>query len=221
LRLHPDWRDVTHEQRQAYFEQDKLLFHAWAEEKIRNGTAQTFTMDLEGEHGPYPEPQRIKPRGAEPPLARLERQLADYKAGEAVNARAAGFPIEPGEWPQGYNEPLKLRVLEGELDWEGVTDKQKEAVSVREVEFGKISRDQLNLVYEDIAFDGKEEVDERPARRLFDEANNARAVASAGQTPFEAQLDQVRPTTRNLIESVMLDTWPRNAAIVDFGIDSQ
>ena len=38
---------------------------------------------------------------------------------------------------------------------------------------------------------------------------------------FEEQLGKVRPVTRNLVESVMLDAWPRNAAIVDFGIDSQ
>lgn len=38
---------------------------------------------------------------------------------------------------------------------------------------------------------------------------------------FIEQLEQVRPVTRNLIESVMLDSWPDHAAIVDFGIDSQ
>jgi hypothetical protein len=38
---------------------------------------------------------------------------------------------------------------------------------------------------------------------------------------FTDQLRQVRPVTRNLIESLMLDIWPHHAAIVDFGIDSQ
>lgn len=42
---------------------------------------------------------------------------------------------------------------------------------------------------------------------------------------FEASRDEGRPpirdTTRDLVESVMLDAWPRNAAVVDFGIDSQ
>lgn len=41
------------------------------------------------------------------------------------------------------------------------------------------------------------------------------------ETDFIQQLEQVRPVTRNLIESVMLDSWPDPAAIVDFGIDSQ
>lgn len=31
----------------------------------------------------------------------------------------------------------------------------------------------------------------------------------------------VRPVTQNLVDSIMLDIWPRSAAIVDFGIDSQ
>ena len=35
LKLHPDWRDVTPEQRDAYFEQDKLLFRAMAAEKLK------------------------------------------------------------------------------------------------------------------------------------------------------------------------------------------
>lgn len=220
-RLHPDWGDVTPEQRNAYFDQDKLLFRAWADEKVKNGTAQSFIMDLEGEHGPYHEPQRIEPRSAAPPLDRLERQLADYKAAEAARARSAGYPIEPDEWPRGYNEPLKLRVLEGELDWSGVGDKEKEAVLAREVDFGKISRDQLNFVYEDIAFGAKEDVDERAARRLFDKSNFAKAVAEADQASFGEQLAKARDTTRNLIEAVAMDAWPRSGAIVDFGIDSQ
>jgi hypothetical protein len=31
----------------------------------------------------------------------------------------------------------------------------------------------------------------------------------------------VRPVTRNLVEAIMLDMWPRTAAIVDFGLDDQ
>lgn len=30
----------------------------------------------------------------------------------------------------------------------------------------------------------------------------------------------VRPATQNLFDSLCLDVWPRNAAIVDFGLDS-
>ena len=35
------------------------------------------------------------------------------------------------------------------------------------------------------------------------------------------QYRAVRDTTRNLIESAVMGGWPRRAAIVDFGIDSE
>jgi hypothetical protein len=31
----------------------------------------------------------------------------------------------------------------------------------------------------------------------------------------------VRPVTRNLVTSILIDAWPNHTAIVDFGIDSQ
>ena len=208
LKLHPDWRDVTPEQRDAYFEQDKLLFRAWAEEKVRNGTAQSFNMDLEGEHGPY-EPQRIESRSQVPPIERVGRQLADYKASEAVNAQAAGYQIGPGEWPLVYTEALKLRVVEGNLDWTGVAARDKEAVLAREIDFSGITPEQFRFVYEDIAFDKVEPADPAVAQALFD-----RSRSQAGQ-------HRIRQTTRNLVESIMLDVWPRSGAIIDFGLKSQ
>jgi hypothetical protein len=38
---------------------------------------------------------------------------------------------------------------------------------------------------------------------------------------FDEQLESVREVTRDLIESIRRDEWPRGAAILDFGIDSQ
>jgi hypothetical protein len=40
-------------------------------------------------------------------------------------------------------------------------------------------------------------------------------------TKFAEQLLSVRPTTRNLVTSILMDAWPSHAAVVDFGIDSQ
>jgi hypothetical protein len=40
-------------------------------------------------------------------------------------------------------------------------------------------------------------------------------------TKFAEQLLLVRPTTRSLVTSILLDAWPNDAAAVDFGIDSQ
>jgi hypothetical protein len=41
------------------------------------------------------------------------------------------------------------------------------------------------------------------------------------QTKFAEQLASVRPTTRHLVTSILLDSWPSHATVVDFGIDSQ
>jgi len=40
-------------------------------------------------------------------------------------------------------------------------------------------------------------------------------------TKFAEQLLSVRPTTRSLVTSILMDAWPNPATIVDFGIDSQ
>lgn len=40
-------------------------------------------------------------------------------------------------------------------------------------------------------------------------------------TKFAEQLLSVRPTTRSLVTSILMDAWPNHAAVVDFGIDSQ
>jgi hypothetical protein len=37
----------------------------------------------------------------------------------------------------------------------------------------------------------------------------------------EWDLDNVRPVTKNLVEAIMLDVWPRTAAVIDFGLDSR
>jgi hypothetical protein len=137
-------------------------------------------------------------------LARAERQLREWK--ETNGGRRMEF------------EAGKLHVLEQDIDWTGVDGRDKQAVLAREVDFSKISRDELNDVYVKI---GSDDIDERPARRLFDEANYARAVAEADKAPFAEQIAGARDTTRNLIGSIQLDNWPRIGAIVDFGIDTQ
>jgi hypothetical protein len=44
---------------------------------------------------------------------------------------------------------------------------------------------------------------------------------STRHTKFAEQLLSVRPVTRDLVTSVLMDAWPGNAAVVDFGIDTQ
>jgi hypothetical protein len=40
-------------------------------------------------------------------------------------------------------------------------------------------------------------------------------------TRFAEQLLSVRPTTKSLVTSILMDAWPSSAAVVDFGIDSR
>ena len=44
---------------------------------------------------------------------------------------------------------------------------------------------------------------------------------SSKHTTFAEQLLSVRPTTRNLVTSMLSDSWPSHGAVVDFGIDTQ
>ena len=44
---------------------------------------------------------------------------------------------------------------------------------------------------------------------------------SSRHKEFAEQLLSVRPVTRSLVTSILMDAWPNHAAIVDFGIDSQ
>jgi hypothetical protein len=222
---YPDWHDVTHEQRSAYLEEDRASQRLLAQEKIRAGTARSFNMDLEGAHGPY-EPQRLESRSDEPPLQRVERQLSDFKASHPPPKRDSSFPagrigdllrgLMDHSWESGLTDAGKLRVLEGELDWTDVSDRDKEAVLAREVDFTKITREQFDYVYFDIEHDRCSCADESAARRLFDKAAELRTARTADEPP-----PGPRDTTRNLVESIWLDVWPRSGAIVDFGLKSQ
>jgi hypothetical protein len=192
LRLHPDWHDVTDERRTAYIEEDRLALRAKAQKKIETGNAQSFSMDLDGKEGPH-SPQRIDPNPRQQPLERVEQQLRDHKAYRM----------------QGLNDAGKLRVIEGEIEWTGIAFRDKEAILAREVNFAAITPEQFRFVYEDIAFDKMEPADPAVAEVLFHRSR------------VQAGLQPVRDTTRNLIEAIGLDTWPRSGAIVDFGLKSQ
>lgn len=156
LRLHPDWREVTPEQRDAYMEEDKLKFRAMAEEKVKSGKAMTFDMDLEGVNGPHT-PQRLPDNGGESPLQKAENQLRQHKASGMLGGR--------------LSEAGKLRVIEGEVEWVGVKPDSKEAILKREVKFSKIDRNAFEFVYQDIRFDKGWKADDTVARKLFEAAH--------------------------------------------------
>lgn len=164
----------------------------------------------------------------EPPIERVERQLRQWKLNNSPDfvPDPATSSLGPGTYRPAEDawsvipEDQKLRVMEGDINWTGVGHKDKEALLARHIDFSKISCEQLNAVYE-IPINTAHEPDERPARRLFDNANFAQAVADPDKGDFYEQLTKIRSTTRDLIESIKLDSWPRAAAVVDFGLDSQ
>jgi hypothetical protein len=47
------------------------------------------------------------------------------------------------------------------------------------------------------------------------------AQALFERSRVQPALPPLRDTTRNLVEIVLLDVWPRNAAVVDFGLRTQ
>jgi hypothetical protein len=161
LKLHPDWREVTPEQREAYMEEDKLMFRAMAREKIASGTAHSFIMDMDGEHGPYAPQQIPKVATQEEPLRRVERQL-----------REDGIP-------GGLSEAGKLRFLEGEINWDGVNAGDKAAILSREVDFSKMRSDAFEFVFQDIRDDKGWSADGSVARKLFAEWREDYAAAKA------------------------------------------
>jgi hypothetical protein len=99
--------------------------------------------------------------------------------------------------------------MEGQIDWEGVTAEQKEAIFAREINFRAITPRHFAFVYEEIENDKFDAADPAVAQKLFDQAQ-----AHPGPRA-------IRPVTQRLVEAVLFDVWPNHTAIVDFGLDSQ
>jgi hypothetical protein len=177
LKLHPDWRDVTPEQRDAYMEEDKLKSRAMAAEKIASGTAHSYSMDLEGEHGPHTPQQIPKTPSQEKPIERVVRQL-----------REDGIP-------GGLSEAGKLRFLEGEIDWDGVNARDKKVILSRVVDFSKIKSNAFEFVYQDIRHDNGWSADDSVARKLFAERPDDNVAANA-RDPGEATPTQSNVKSR-------------------------
>jgi hypothetical protein len=102
--LHPDWQEVTHEQRLVYFAEDLARLRVLAAAKLADGTARTFNMDLEGREGPHA-PQRLEgastaavtPREAvhDSSAKLVERRIAEKAAQERAVGREEGRGPSP------------------------------------------------------------------------------------------------------------------------------
>jgi hypothetical protein len=218
-RLHPDWLEVTPEQRDAYFEQDKLLFRAWAEEKVRNGMAHSYDMDLEGKNGPH-EAQNIPNAPSSEKQATIRElfdttnrvQFAEYIKNNATSPEVA------------MNTSDRVRQVyfrEAEKTW-GEFREQCEFYEPAEIletlEAFKAREQQLG--------DAKTLMDRLQEGGLFvrDDLNPHEAAfrheGFDSQVSEKEQTSTVRPLTQQLIDCCQLDVWPGNAAVIDFGLDS-
>jgi hypothetical protein len=86
--------------------------------------------------GPAEPSRPLRPGSEETPLERVERELRDWKTDHA------------SFWNEACNEAGRLRVLEGELDWTGVAARDKQAIIAREVDFRKITPEELEAAYQ-------------------------------------------------------------------------
>lgn len=180
-RLHPDWHEVSDERRQAYMEEDRARLRVLAEAKTLAGTAQTFNMDLNGKHGPYHEPQRVKEQTSEPPMARVRRQLSELE------------PDFHGPW----NDAGRLSALEAEVDWTGVSHKDKAQIICRYVDFREITKDQFDFVCRTVREHLYDAPDLPVARALFDESRE--------QAPRDRTAGVTRETDQGTGETQLRD----------------
>jgi hypothetical protein len=126
---------------------------------------------------------------------------------ERVTLAAYGRGADDGYFFWGELTQVHMRdALANGIDWEGFTEAQEQDVIGRVID-GQAPEFWMDGVEMD------DPRDERPADSMpIDEHDGQR---------LEGGLDAIRDTTRNLLEAIALDAWPRAGAIVDFGLDGQ
>ena len=187
MKLYPDWYEVTHEQREAYGEEDLARLRELMAEKQKAGTARHYPMYPEDDRGPFrdQEPLRIEADSKLPPVERVEEKLREYKERHrpppgdlSLPAGTAGNFIDrflDHSWESGLSETGKLYVLE-KFDWSGVSDHDKEAILRREVDFTCITKDRIEWVFGEIEFETEGRVRPDLALRIWEMENLAPQV---------------------------------------------
>ena len=156
----------------------------------------------------------------------------DYGLGEGMSSGAAPDEILP--WWQGLSNPERVAVLDAEVVWEGFSDAQKESVIERVVD-GQDSEFWMDGIEQNKGLDTESDRkidgfitnkdingylswltgDPQKTRERLEqvEAYDAKIAKTSGNRP-------VSPMTERLIDILVLDVWPGNDAVVDFGIES-
>ena len=139
------------------------------------------------------------------------------------NEAAATFKgrIEEGLWTTCFTDGESIFA-----DWSDLTPEAKLHELAKAMDWDRVPESYFRLMVE-----REMKIEDLPdeKRAALDHPKEARHALSAG---FGSDVEKaaaapepgarpVRDTTRNLVTAIMLDTWPRAGAIVDFGLDSQ
>jgi hypothetical protein len=151
-KLHPDWHEVTPEQRSAYMEESRAELRARMEDKQKAGTARHFPLYPDHDPGPFRDQEPLRIIEDQPGIQRVESKLREWNLSRSRLTEAG-----------------KLSVLE-KLDWCGVSAEDKEAILRREVDFASITKDQFEWVYDDVEYETGLPADRSVGLKLFLEA---------------------------------------------------
>src|SRR5262249_5908145 len=120
--------------------------------------------------------------------------------------------VDIGKWSD-WNEAQRLAGLLDLIPWDGVDKTDKQRLLEREVDFSKVAPEDQRLMLGEVWHQN----DSEPVAGVPDDFRHEGFETQASP---EGQAQPVRPLTQQLIECCYLDIWPGNAAVVDFGIDS-
>ena len=216
----PEWEDLSREQQETVLREDvNWTGFTEAQEadvirRVQGGEEADFWMDGVKAADPMPDN----------PLQRPENEIREIKGQENNRTLAPTDDlglgdewtvigtVDLGKWAD-WNEPQRFAVLLDMVNWEGVAAADKRRLLEREVDFSKVAPKDQWLMLGEVWHQN----DSEPVARVPDDSRHEGFETQASP---EGQAQPVRPLTQQLIDCCYLDIWPGNAAVVDFGIDS-
>jgi hypothetical protein len=180
--VYPDWDKLTDTQRDAYHEEEGARFRELARQRLLSDTSQKFNLDFTGSHGPS-KPQRVAAEALH-----IEDRIAQT---ELVLRQTEGKLSAAG----------KLYVLESWVDWSLTNPERKEAVLARNVDFKRVTPEQLKRLFETLAEMKYEMPDSSVTRRLFEKAHSLEQSRSQETKPEHASGKSLETDTDKLKQS--------------------
>ena len=217
--VHHRWEEFSEEQKLGKIVREVGLLH------LSSDPRQYEIIDREVDLERLPEGRR---KGIEANKLRMSlgdeeyerRRNAPYEPPDEASA-AFKRRIEEALWKTGFTDggnawadwwdlaaEAKLHHLAREMDWERVPESYFRTMVGRELDVAELPAEKRAALENPKA-------NRHILSRGFEAANDGPAASPRPETPA------LRDTTRNLVEAILLDAWPRAGAIVDFGLDSQ